>query len=218
MIVVFVGLLGGIACSARFAVLPSVLSRGAVVAEENGIKVMATAQTPVRPCECPGLEVLLVTIQNGTDRLLSVRYPDLKLRTRSGERLAVLPPFDLTPEEMLPMPNYYPYVWSGFQLAPFLAPYYRGFWNVTIDVEPNVSYYEGYYPRLEAITAATKRVRRHALPEGLLEPGGHITGVLYFANRRGDELSTLSATFADAQTDRSVAALEVSLAATVVGG
>jgi hypothetical protein len=50
------------------------------------------------------------------------------------------------------------------------------------------------------------------VPEGILEPGGYITGALYFAAPQAAPLA-LTAGFADARSGRQVAALDVQLAA-----
>jgi hypothetical protein len=216
IVLIISGVLGCVACGARFAALPALSLRGAVVAEENGVQVVV-AEAPVRPCECPDVVVLRVTIQNRTDRMLNIRYKDFALGSRSGERLEVLPPFDLALKEPMPIPDNYPYAWSGFQLAPHLVNYYRGFWNTTVKVDHDVAYYDEHQPRLVAITSVTDAMRRHALPEGILEPDGHITGVLYFVNPRSYELSIMTASFADAQSGRRVVALDVPLAADADG-
>lgn len=196
-----------IGCGPRFAVLPRD-DRGAGRAVANDVRVSATTEPSIRPCECGDLLVLQVTIQNGTDDLLSVSYDNFAVRTRPGEQLAVLPPFDPASGDSGSVPDNYPYAWSGFQLAPYLMPYYRGFWGATVTVTRDLAYYERHYPDVAA--AATFEMRRHTLPEGLLEPEGYITGVLYFAAPRGQP-AALTARLDDARSGRQVAVLEVPL-------
>jgi hypothetical protein len=89
-------------------------------------------------------------------------------------------------------------------------PYYRGFWNRTNTVEYDRDYYEQHHPEAAAAGEVTDVMRRYALPEGILEPGGYITGALYFAAPQAAPLA-LTASFADARSGRGMAALDVQL-------
>src|SRR5690606_18914943 len=62
---------------------------------------------------------------------------------------------------------------------PWIEPY-GGYYPSVID------YYDRYYPQFLRIPLPTGDMIQKALPEGVLMPGGTLTGFLYFENVDGD--------------------------------
>lgn len=124
------------------------------------------------------LTPILVKIENESRTPLRVRYEEFALVDAEGRRWAALPPFDM--EGAVNEPVRSAYGSYGYHVAPHL---YR--------VYPHMSYYHGpfaydpiyyydYYPRMFDVQLPTTDMLAHALPEGVLDPGGRVSGFLYF--------------------------------------
>jgi len=130
-----------------------------------------------------------VTIDNDGTAPIRVRYGDFALVAPDGHRYAALPPFRIEGQLMSPMladgyaPFYSPrFMYRGFYVAPYFARIYPG-----IPVYPGPAsyfydpfYYGFYYPDMLSAIRPTVEMLSLALPEGLIEPGGSVTGFLYF--------------------------------------
>jgi hypothetical protein len=71
-------------------------------------------------------------------------------------------------------------------IAPWYAPYYYAPvspWRYPWVYDP--LYYDTYYPRWE-IDLPTSDMLERALPEGVIEPGGRVTGFVYFPTIAND--------------------------------
>ncbi len=158
----------------------------AAEAEQAGVHVVASAGAwRGFPSDLDDIvEPMLVTITNDSGRSLEIRYEHFDLLTPGGVIFAALPPFQITGVTFEPI---YPTGGSamgfGFSVAPYLSPWYPG-WTVYGGPFPfHSGYYTGYYgiySSYERITLPTGDMIQKALPEGVLEPGGRITGFLYF--------------------------------------
>lgn len=144
------------------------------------------------------VEPLQVTINNGGTRPIRVRYGDFALIAPDGRRYSALPPFRVQGQLLDPMlaDGYLPYPMPGFRyrrfyVAPYYAPIYPG-----IPVYGGFSYYlydpfyyEFYYRNLLSTIQPTMEMLDLALPEGVIEPGGSVTGFLYFQRVSRNETS-----------------------------
>lgn len=126
---------------------------------------------------------MLVTITNDGPRPLEIRYEHFALQTPGGVVFAALPPFQVKGFTLDPLNNLGPTAGFGFSVAPYLSPYYPG-WTVYGGPFPfNSGYYGGYYGFYSAfgqIRLPTSDMLQRALPEGVLAPGGRISGFVYF--------------------------------------
>ena len=164
---------------------------------------LAAAFEPLE-CDCP-LVALRITIENRSETEAVIRYDQFALKTHGG-RLPSLPLFDIgnpTP----PIPSSYRFPWSGFRLAPHLSGRYRGFWNGTNAQAGAKGYYQKHHATLQSLMAPTLALKRRALPEGVLEPGGHITGLLFF--QRPPEPANLIAKLTAAESNRRIAQFDL---------
>jgi len=126
---------------------------------------------------------MLVTITNDSDRALEIRFEHFALLTPAGVIFAALPPFQVTGGAREPPAPAGPARGHGFSVAPYLAPWYPG-WRVHGGPFPfDSGYYSGFDafdPRCGRISLPTGDMLDRALPEGVLAPGGRISGYVYF--------------------------------------
>lgn len=123
-----------------------------------------------------------VTIENRSDQPLRVRYNEIVLRTASGVELAALPPMDIRgwATQRSDYPVYVPrFAYSGFYVAPWYYPYYANVHRWDHPWAFDRYYYDRYYP-MWRVELPTREMRERAIPEGVIEPGGRVSGFLYF--------------------------------------
>jgi hypothetical protein len=190
-----------LACAPRFHRLP-VAGAPRVAAERSDVLIAATVE-PLQ-CDCPVI-ALRVSIENQGETEAVLRYDQFGLRTRGG-RLPSLPLFDIA-NRSPQTPSSYRFPWSGFRLAPHLSGRYRGFWNGTNVQAGAEGYYQKHHPTLASVMVPTRALRRRALPEGVLEPGGHITGLLFF--QRPSEEASLIVELTAAESNRRIAQFDL---------
>ena len=119
-----------------------------------------------------------VSIVNRGRHPLRIRYDAFSVTGESGFQLAALPPYQAA--SAVPPAVYAPQlVYGGFYVAPWEAPFYPGIapWSGPFTGAPGyMSTYGAAFPDAYRIRAVLDR----AIPEGVLEPGGHVTGFIYF--------------------------------------
>lgn len=156
------------------------------------------------------LSPVRVAIENHRDRPLRVSYGQFTLGGPSGFRLAALPPYQVAANDALAGAVAVPpgFVGSGFLVAPWAARYYRGVlpWYGPFPYDP--VYYNRWYgawpPNLP-----NDEVLRHALPEGVLQPGGQVSGFLFFKEQPpGTQLSLFMA-LVDAESGQSFGTIAI---------
>ena len=134
------------------------------------------------------VQPMRVTIENHSTAVIRVRYGDFALVSQGGRRYPALPPFRVEGELLSPMlaPGLSPFAYPGFSyrrflIAPYFAPLYPG---IPVYRRPYVFYDPGYYAFWYTDFARSVRpsveVLSLALPEGVIEPEGRVTGFLYF--------------------------------------
>lgn len=156
----------------------------AALAQEGGVRltVVANAWRGHPDNLADEITPLKVTIENRGTQPLRIRYNEFALEAPQGVRHTALPPLKITGsvEETSALPEYVPrFMHSDFYMAPYYHPLYGA---VPIWEDPwayDTSYYDRYYPTWR-IQLPTQDMRDMAIPEGVLKPGGEVSGFVYF--------------------------------------
>lgn len=134
------------------------------------------------------VQPMRVTITNGSKQALRVRYGDFALVAANGHRHGALPPYKVEGDLLQPMManSYMPLVapafgYRRFYIAPYFARLYPG---VPAYVRGYPLYDPGYYAYyhqafVQSIRPTVEMLGR-AMPEGVIEADGQLSGFLYF--------------------------------------
>lgn len=154
-----------------------------VVASAEGVELQVHLEAwRWTPEDLPDmLTPVRVRIENSSERRLLLRYDGFELVTPEGMSYAALPPFDIT-GEATERSGSYRYGVSGFHIAPHLRHYHPHFGVAGYPFLYHDHYYRGYYPVYRRYELPTRDMLARALPEGVLDPQGRITGFVYFAD------------------------------------
>src|SRR3954469_8169761 len=133
---------------------------------DSSPKNLATELTPV-----------WVTLHNETGRSLRVQYDEFTLRGESGAIYIALAAYDLRASRSRAI-----FVvqdggdFDKFQVAPYLAPFYPWLpvWNGPLSYGPSI------YSVAWRAGLPTDSMLQRALPEGVLENSGSVSGFVYF--------------------------------------
>jgi len=107
-----------------------------------------------------------------------MRYKDFTLRrTDTGRTWAAMPAFRIDKTIPVQRPAY---GYNGFAVAPYLGAYYPGWPAYEAFPGFDYDYFNEYYGEFRNLRLPTPGMLAAALPEGVLQPGGSITGYLYF--------------------------------------
>jgi hypothetical protein len=173
--------------------------------EERGVELRVE---DVRSSELslpPGVKAVHVRLTNQTDRPLRVRSDDFSLQTPQGLALTALPPYQVARVAGAFVPTFQR---DRFFVSPWYSPFYSGFpiWRGSL-ASP---WYYGAYVDPWPAQRVTARVLEESIPEGVLEPGGHVDGLLYFrAPEEGVRELALQMRLLDARDDRGFGELEI---------
>lgn len=157
----------------------------AAAATVAGVRLLAKVGAwQGRPARLDGVVPLEVTIENGGSRPVTVRYNRFALITPGGERLAALPPFDLraAESEVVPITNPAPSSGepaAGFEIAPYQKRFLERYPVFQGTFSEDMQYFESYHAELRLQDLPSPDMMKAALPEGVLAPGGRISGFLY---------------------------------------
>lgn len=121
---------------------------------------------------------VLVRLENESSRELRVRFDDFSLADDAGRSYGALPPFEIDAESAEPIRGYTPSL-LGFRVAPYLEPHFPHA-RVHSGFRHDPDYYGTLQPRLRDRQLPTRDMLAHALPEGVVDPGGAISGFVYF--------------------------------------
>lgn len=141
-----------------------------------------------------------VTIVNNSTEPLSIRYSDFALVTENNLRVKPIAPYNLRGSVPGPAQPITPsFAYSGF----WVSPYYSRFYGPAFAPWPGYFPY-GYYDTVWVqfpIALPTEDMLEKAIPEGVLRPGGRISGFLYFPELgEGVKQPTFVANLVDAET------------------
>ncbi|QBQ54018.1 hypothetical protein [Nitrosococcus wardiae] len=139
-----------------------------------------------------------VVIDHHSKMPLRLSYNEFALVAADGMRYAALPLYQIEGSvlEFVLVDDYTPianpdFIYDSFTVAPLYGPIYP-----TLTTYPSVFaydpfYYDSYSTYWVAIPLPTAEMFERALPEGVLEAGGHLEGYLYF-ERVPDEQSRVT--------------------------
>jgi hypothetical protein len=152
---------------------------------------------------------VLVKIRNDSRHELRVRYEEFALVDPADRRWSALPPFDTNGQVRDPMPA--AYASTGFHVAPHLSAHYPYASRYPGAFAFDRIYYADYYPRLWSVQLPTTDMLTHALPEGVLDPGGRTAGFLYFERVEDPEQDRVDFRFdlVDARTQERFGRIEI---------
>jgi hypothetical protein len=152
-----------------------------------------------------------VTLNNEGNHPVSLLYRNFTLASSQGVRTEAIPPFkingstDPAPTPMAPMfayQGFYPYPYYGFYGPGF--GYWPNSWGW------NAGWYNSAYNYWSSRDLPTADMLRKAIPEGVLNAGGKVSGYLYFQLIPPDTTSLdLQATLVDANTHQQFGMLDV---------
>jgi hypothetical protein len=176
----------------------SATSPNTAVTEQSGVRVRVESQAWPGPVSITReVTPLKLTVENNGSMPVAIRYDRLYLVRDDGDRSAALPPFAAkteAAEAIAPPLRPAPSVWfthRGFLVAPYLRYYYPGLRPFGYPYTFDSPYYERHLDYWAQRQIAMDEVRRHAIPEGVVEPGGHVTGFVYFEDV-GDDASRVT--------------------------
>ena len=128
-----------------------------------------------------------VRIENDGDRALRIRYQELALVWSSGERYSALPPVRIESESQIlrPVAGYSPiaapaFHHTGFHLAPHLSTIYPSLTVGHHGFLGDPFYYGHYSSYWDGRAGPSAPMVENGLPEGVLDPGGALSGFLYY--------------------------------------
>ena len=180
--------------------------------EQNGVRVIFEADWHGDPDNLESaVTPLRVSLTNDSGHPLRVRYRDFTLATDTGFRSRAMPPFQIrgsVPEVQATLVRPY-YGWNGFYVAPyfspFYGPYYRPWAGPWAFDAPYYTFYTTWQKPLP-----TEDMLERALPEGVLERGGTLTGYIYFQRiPEGVKGVQFQAKLIDAVTEETVATMAI---------
>jgi hypothetical protein len=197
----------------------------AAASESAGVRLVVQAEAWRGAPERLDRELtpLKVTIENESDRPVRVRYEDFILETGRGLQYTPLPPINIKGEvtQTADAPVYVPryaiaprvivprFGYRDFYLAPWFVSYYSGFRPWGYPWHFNALYYDTYYPRW-TVRLPTEDMLEMAIPEGVIDAGGSLSGFLYFPDLDEDlQRVVFKANLSGAREGKPLAALQV---------
>lgn len=199
-----VGVLGLAGC-AHEAELKPAASANTLPADKYAAKASAQGVTVVAdgrawegvPDDLDEVVPVRVAIRNFSDKPLRLRYRELALVGPQGSRFVALPPFQIDGTAYVdapvtgvdayggagPVPLAGPwepgFYYNGFYTAPTYSPMWTGItpWAGPFAADP--LYYDTYYTQWP-VELPTANMVASALPEGVIEPNGSVSGFVYF--------------------------------------
>jgi hypothetical protein len=123
---------------------------------------------------------LRVRIENDGRDAIELRYRHFAITTPDGaRRFAALPPFHVHGEVIEPA-----FVTTvdhaGFAVAPTYASYYEAIAPWRGEFHFDDPYYDDQVGSWRELGLPSARMLAEAIPEGVVEPGGHVEGLVYF--------------------------------------
>jgi hypothetical protein len=189
--------------------------------EVQGLSVTVSAdewpgEAPIRDEVTP----LKVAFRNDSPRSVRLRYRELSLVGPDGRRFAALPVVKVEREVEVPrLAEGHPVIQQplfqaqGFEAAPYYRPMYP---TVTVYNQPfafDPQYNENWYEYWADVESPSPEMIARALPEGVILPGGRVSGFLYFEHIDPDDVHHVRfrADVVDAQSGEILGVAEIPL-------
>jgi hypothetical protein len=184
--------------------------------EAAGVSVVAQLGAGPAGEEIGGATPARVILENRGQQPVRIQYRQFSLVTGADQQYAALPPFQISQALVMPMavlPNapIRP-EWRGekFAVARAYAPLYEGAKTVEAPLDYDVAYYNEHYRSWGAGEPPSDTMLKHALPEGILQPGGRLDGYLYYQKLpEGVQRAELRAEIVDASTGQVMETLRI---------
>ncbi len=188
---------------------------GSAVDVDNGVRVVATCddQHDLQARLPDSVTPIKVRIVNHSDHSLRVLYERFTLKARDGKVYRALPVVPLDHDgfvdEVGPVRPLY--AAENFQVAPRYGDVYPSLTAWPTPLARDEASYEETYHRWGR-NHPTREVRRMALPEGVLGPGGVMAGYLYFESPIDSERRlTFTADLESGRSGSSIAEIAIPL-------
>jgi hypothetical protein len=187
---VLAGALSVLSCSRTIAKLAPAPGATVVPGPGNGATTAAagvrlTARTEAWQWEPADLKTkvtpILLDLQNDGATPVAVRFNHIFLTDADGHRFSAMPPYDVngTVTEAQRIDNPF-YGFDRFTVAPYLTRWYPRLRRYEGAFAYDAAYYSPYLTQYQRVKLPTIDMVQRALPEGVLGPGGHVTGFVYF--------------------------------------
>lgn len=151
-----------------------------------------------------------ISLTNEGDHAVSLRYQNFTLSDPRGVRSSAIPPFQIRGStDPLPAPIVPSFSYRNFYAYPYYRFYGPGFNYWADDWGWDGAWYGSSY-RYWSRDLPTADMVRKAIPEGVLNPGGEVSGYLYFPLLAGDSKTVeLQAVLMDANTHQQFGVLNI---------
>jgi hypothetical protein len=178
-------LAGMVGCAQRADLIPApdarTLEGTAAIAraEVAGVRVVATPDANQDPAQgYPYFQTIHLEIENESGVPMRLRYADISLVDETGGAMSALPTYLLQDVQVSPIshPTFYA---NQFRVAPHYVHHYPTFaaWPSRFIFD------DGFYRHQYSLWdpyAPTQGMREQAIPEGVIDDGGNISGFVYF--------------------------------------
>lgn len=170
----------------------------AAVASDAGVQVVTSTDAwRGYPGELDDVVTpLLLTFTNDSGRRLALRYEALGLVTPGGVLYAAVPPFEVTGVVFQEVES--AYTTGGF--TPYYYSWYPGGAMYGGSFVYRSPYHGGSYTTLERVPLPSGDMVQKALPEGVIAPGGRVSGFVFFEKVEDVRRVTFMARLIDADT------------------
>ena len=112
--------------------------------------------------------------------------------------------------ETIPDPRFHHH---GFYVAPYYRKVYPSVHSYARPFAHDPHYHAHYYSYWRTVDLPTTRMRELALPEGVVEPGGSVSGWMYFERVDPDDRSaTFRMDLVDAESAREIGMITIPFA------
>jgi hypothetical protein len=154
----------------------------AAVDTAAGVRVQARADAWQWSPDLGGKSTpMLVRSENTGKTPVLVRYNRLRITGASGQVYSAMPPFVVSAAPVESLTVRAPvYSSAGFGVAPYLRLYYPGLTPYDGPFAYDSIYYERYLPAYRRLHLPSAEMVQRALPEGVLGPGGSVSGFVFF--------------------------------------
>ena len=165
------------------------------------------------------LTPLHVTIENNSDAPIRIRYQEFALIGPQGQYFSALPPMaavvDVEESSIESATVHGPTAEPSFRHRGFfIAPPYRyAYGDIPVwehDYHHDSVYHTTYHGTYQNLNISADKLHVMALPEGVVEPGGRVSGFVYFEHVDNNlPRVQLRADLVNAETKRTVGSLSI---------